>query len=1241
MIDQSRIALPPSPSRAAPTTTSALEAVDPEIAGLIRAEADRQRDKLILIASESRCPESVLEALASPFTNLYAEGYPSSRMAVFERQMLDWTARHLAFYRRYGDRRYYKGCDYVNFVEALAIRRISQLFARGDLDPNDIFVNVQALSGAAANNAVYEAFLQPGDTVMGMHLSYGGHLTHGSPVNRSGKRYRVISYTADPKTGQFDWDRLEEMARNEAPRLVIAGYSAFPWSIDWRRFRKVADASPQRAILLADIAHPSGLVVAGQFPNPVGIADVVSFTTHKTFCGPRAAVLLSTRPEIARALDLAVFPGEQGGPHINTIAALAVAAKLASTSEFRELQQRVVENCQALADGFRKRGLTLAYGGTDTHLCLIDLKSVKAADGTTLSADVAARILDLVGITCNKNAIAFDTSAAHPSGLRFGTMWVTQRGLRTNHMDRLAEIVTRVITCVRSFRVRTGSGQRGRGRIEAAVLEEARAGVAQLIEECTDGPSSGSLGYPHYQSPRAARLARSSPLEPLWRRLGARTRQQRGRSVVVDFGKPEAELAAARRAAVLCDITDKGLMGISGERAMSFLQSVLSADVASIRTGLSTRSLVLDDRGCVLDDVLLHHLPDDGRGFPRYWISVHADRRELLLTYLRGLSDGFVEIDREGDPYRKVEGPVVIEDLGETEERKEQRVTLGMAGPKALEVLMAVTTLRDITQFQFVDATVAGAPATISIGSLDRDQATIELYLHPDVAERVFQEILRAGQPLGLLPAGLYVRDALRKAAGLPAGGEERPLLVSDLSPATRRLHVSPTKPWFIGCRSSEAPLGDEKPAFAWTEPVGLPLRRTPLFDEHARLTKKWDLVPFAGWEMPVLYSSIVEEHRVVRQAAGLFDVAHMGVFDVTGEGAERFLDLVTTNCVMRLRPGQGHYSYVLGVDGEVLDDILVYRMEKERFLVVVNAVNAEKIWAWWNAVLRHEVIIDRDRRGIAIDVSPRLRDLKDPSSGPDQRIDLALQGAASRAILVELADGEQLRQRITRLGRFELTAGRIAGIDLYVARTGYTGEEIGYELYVHPENAVTLWNVLLEKGEARGVRPTGLGARDSTRTEAGFPLWGHELAGPFDITPKAAGYAGFVKYHKPFFIGRDRLLRRDSELDHEIVRFEVTSPRARPIRSGDPVADARGRYMGRVTSCTVVAGGQVGLAYVKRGSLREGARIAVFTLPREGGKLSERPKAELAEGDSVLLHLDGVILPRFMSPGEKQRRKY
>lgn len=376
-----------------------IKAEDPAIYRAIMDEVERQRDKIELIASENFVSEAVLEAAGSPLTNKYAEGYPGKR--------------------------YYGGCEYVDIAESLAIERAKKLFGAEH-------VNVQPHSGAQANTAVYFAMLNPGDTILGMDLSHGGHLTHGMKLNVSGKLYNSEFYGVDAQTGLIDYDQLLEKALTVKPKMIVAGASAYPRIIDFAKFRQIADQVG--AMLFVDMAHIAGLVAAGLHPNPVPYADFVTTTTHKTLRGPRGGMILC-KEEYAKAIDLAVFPGQQGGPLMHIIAAKAIAFKEALTEDFRIYQGGILANAAALAQGLLSRDITLVSGGTDNHLLLVDLR-----DTGVTGKDMQLR-LDEVNITCNKNTIPFDPQTPFvTSGVRLGTAAVTTRGMTTSDMDEIAEL---------------------------------------------------------------------------------------------------------------------------------------------------------------------------------------------------------------------------------------------------------------------------------------------------------------------------------------------------------------------------------------------------------------------------------------------------------------------------------------------------------------------------------------------------------------------------------------------------------------------------------------------------------------------------------------------------------------------------------------------------------------------------------------------------------------------------------
>ncbi|MBR7063145.1 MAG: serine hydroxymethyltransferase [Clostridia bacterium] len=391
--------------------------VDPELAAAVDLEVNRQRTKIELIASENFVSEAVLQAVGSPLTNKYAEGYPGKR--------------------------YYGGCEYVDVVEQLAIDRAKELFGAEH-------ANVQPHAGAQANMAVFFAALEPGDTVMGMSLAHGGHLTHGSPVNMSGKWFNIVPYEVDESTQRIDYDKLAALAQECRPKLIIAGASAYPRIIDFARFREIADSAG--AMLMVDMAHIAGLVAAGLHPSPVPYADFVTTTTHKTLRGPRGGLILC-KEKYAKAIDKAVFPGTQGGPLMHVIAGKAVCFKEALSPEFREYQLRIIENCKALADGLMRRGVNLVSGGTDNHLMLVDLRSLG------ITGKLAQHYLDDVNITCNKNGIPFDPEKPSvTSGIRLGTAAVTPRGMGTAEMEEIAGFIYDTLTDYENSKAQVKAG---------------------------------------------------------------------------------------------------------------------------------------------------------------------------------------------------------------------------------------------------------------------------------------------------------------------------------------------------------------------------------------------------------------------------------------------------------------------------------------------------------------------------------------------------------------------------------------------------------------------------------------------------------------------------------------------------------------------------------------------------------------------------------------------------------------
>ncbi len=1051
------------------THTPRLIDIDPQTAALIAAEERRQREKIILIPSESLTPAPIREALGSVFSSIYAEGYPRKAMMRTPSGSLGEIDEQLASYRRYADRRFYKGTEFADLIESLAGRRAAEAFATDEVPAERIRANVQPLSGAAANLSVYDAFVRPGETVMGMALTEGGHLTHGSEFNVTGKRYDIVSYSVDRKTGRLDYDQIRRLAEEHRPRLIIGGFTSYPWQPDWKAFREIADAVG--AILLADVAHTAGLIIGGVYPNPIGIADVVTFTTHKTLCGPRGAAILSTDPEIADQIDAAVFPGLQGGPHVNKFAALAVAFKAARSPEFRDLQRRIVENASHLASALREDGLTLAYGGTDTHLLLVDLREIDNDTGFVMMGEIAARILDLVGIVCNKNTLPGDTSAADAHGIRLGTPWVTQRGMGKEEMEILAGIIASVLQSIRPFEYIGLAGELSRGKTSLSVLESAKRNVRALIGRV---------------DPKVA------------------SHEERNR-----------------------DGSRWTILRMHSGRVRALLNEATPADLLALEPGEPCPTFLFDENGGLLSEVVVGQIGEED-----YLVLAPRENGTSVSTWLTGLADGYVVFDPD-DVFRKVQGPAVVEEIPEEAIPEESRGWL-----------------------------------TLNVGA-DGNGATI---------------------------ASVHARFPERFA-----------------------LH----KPYFVGQHRLDPPPPDPAATtFSWEAPTSEALQRTPLHDAHVEHGAR--LVPFAGWEMPVWYTSALEEHRAVRKAAGLFDLGHMGVFQISGPFATEFLNVVTSNYAAWLEDGQSHYAYLLDPEGRMLDDVMVYRRAADRYLMVVNAVNEAKDWEWLTGVNDGRYRIDDENPARRPSPEVTIQDLKRDRGV----IDIALQGPLGREVLERILGPEEKRA-VGALERTDFCELTVEGHQLIVARTGYTGEPVGYEIYVGGPSSRWLWDRLLDAGRPLGLLPCGLAARDSTRTEAGFPLYGHEFAGPHHIDPFEADYGSYVKLHKPFFVGRKRSVAAYRNRSRSIVRFEA-EPGARRVQEGGTVLDRNGSVIGRVTSCVSLGETQIGLALLERAAPEPGTAIGLLNPP--SGETAGKAMTELRIGDRVPPLVRATVLPRLLA---------
>ncbi|MHC4322855.1 MAG: glycine cleavage system aminomethyltransferase GcvT [Planctomycetota bacterium] len=413
-------------------------------------------------------------------------------------------------------------------------------------------------------------------------------------------------------------------------------------------------------------------------------------------------------------------------------------------------------------------------------------------------------------------------------------------------------------------------------------------------------------------------------------------------------------------------------------------------------------------------------------------------------------------------------------------------------------------------------------------------------------------------------------------------------------------------------------------------EPADSPAVGSVLYQQHLKLPSRLHMNPFCGYIMPLWYSAIAAEHSAVRNAAGLFDCTHMGTLNVSGPDAPGFLDYVTTNKIAGLSIGGARYSYILDAAGSVLDDIIIYRLAGERFMMVINAANEPKIKAYFKALLNDEFPVDAEDPGRKLPYKPDISDMRDTSRKSDCRVDIALQGPRSLDILSALID-EKTRQQFEQMRPFHFIRAPLGEIDCIIARTGYTGAKIGFELFVHPDNAPRLWEMMLQKSEAYGLVPCGLGARDSLRIEAGFPLYGHELDGQYNISPFEAGYGWAVKLDKDFFIGKKNIEQIAKNYDMEVARIELPGEKGvRPVRQNDAVLNGKGRCTGWVLSCAKIEEKQIALVYISREDAQQGNPVGLYYLARSRGQLEQGRKDRAEKAEHLNPDLAGVVLSRF-----------
>jgi glycine hydroxymethyltransferase len=740
---------------------------------------------------------------------------------------------------------------------------------------------------------------------------------------------------------------------------------------------------------------------------------------------------------------------------VHVFAALALTFKLAKTKEFKDLQTQILKNSAALTGRLQERGFRIPFGGTDTHLANLDCKSIVGPDGTTLSGDMAARILDIAGLVCNRNTIPGDKTANNSSGVRFGTPWMTQRGLKEPEMIKVADIMADVLKAITPYSVETRQGLQARAKVDFDVLEAAKIKVRDLAAKAGADMQVGKSGYPHFYF-----LDDPIPSKGDWAALD-----------------------------------------LVGAKVRTFAHFVFTSDLDALKNGQSLPCQFTANKKTIegiLTSIAENHLV----------LSIPTNDAALAAAWLRGLSDGYIGFD--ADPARRFAGPVIV---------------------------------------RFSEHT----PVTKA--------------------------------------AGEAVWNAKPFAPGLSV--KPQPAL----------------------------------PEFIWNEPAEGEPKQTALHETHKKLGAK--MVPFAGWDMPVWYTGVVEEHLATRQAAGLFDVSHMGVYQAEGPDAPLFLDSVCGNDISALAVGESCYTHFLDPKSNVIDDTLVYRRSEDKYLVVVNASNDDKDRTWLNAVREGSVMVDASRPWVkVVGRNVIFRNLRDPREGKDMLVDIALQGPKSRDILLLLGADKATEKKIKALKRTELCEAVLGGFNMVVSRTGYTGEKMAFELFIHPEKSVELWNKLLEAGQLMGIKPCGLGARDSLRTEAGLPLYGHEMGGEKNLSVSEAGFGSYVKTYKPWFIGRDEFVSKEKNRNGVVVRFRFQEKGIRMAHNSDPVVDKKGRVIGVVTSCAVDSEGFfTGQAFLELKSAVEGTPIFIY---QSAHSLNSQNPSELKTGDKVSLPSPAIVVSRF-----------
>ncbi len=1108
---------------------SSINEMDPWLATLLEREEERQFRQICLAAASSLCPPSVREAQASVFSNIDAEGYPPKRMAQVGLEHLLDLDEQVSHYQRYGDTRYNKGTELANVVEVVAQRRASAAFStewanNSDISVNasDIHVNLQCPTGSLANTAVFEALLKPGDVVLSMNLVDGGHLTHGSPLHRSGKSYRIVHYGVDPLTQQLDYDQIRDLAHQYHPKLIVGGASSYPWAIDWKRFRQIAEEIEPRPYILADISHPVGLVIAGLIPNPVGYADVVTFTTYKTLCGPRGAAILSTDHTISASIDRAVFPGLQSAPVFQQIVALAMAFEIAKTQEFKLLQQKIAENARLLYQNLTRLEIPIAFGGTNTHIVVADVGKIPTSTKYKLTGDVVARILERVRISCNSNLIPGDKYAPLASGIRMGTTWISQLGYGETEVREIATIIAEICKGIKPFRFYGPRRETLGGKISEELLQSTSQRVSEILKKSNEPntfPEKGREGR-NYAKAQPALLA---------------------------TGKVEIwDLRNWTEALV-----------VMGERSTSFLQSIVTRDIYDLKKGEVFSALVLNANGEKRLNVLVCSLSSEPH--PRYLLVYQRSPETNFCDWLHMLSDGHVEIERD-DPYLTVDGPVVIKsvDSGYFDHASMgEALILGEESDKLIESIFGVGNTRplSVVEIPFRDRTLFGirtltAQGTAAWKIIGTQQLLAELL---ERVSRTCQLRIPGDAQSGdeLFDVKPEIDGAVRALAGSGSG----------IEPEVGSL-IAGSKPYFIGQAwlPKAANLNKKRFSFEEINSSGNHSKPSPLASCHRALGATF--TNFAGCQMPLYYTSNIDELQSIRKNVGLFDLSYKVLLGFQGNGAERFLDLVLTEYIPQLDTGGSCRACILSPEGMIISDCILYRLAYDYFIMELDPYNAQMAESWLRAVAAREVIIDLARPGVEVDKSCSITNLKTCS---DPLIVLALQGPKSTAIIKSLLNANKSSNILNNLSKGHITELSFAGFSGWIANRGYTREAVGYEIFAPQSKAESLWNALMNVGFDHSLAPIGLSAADSLRIEAGLPLYGKELAGPYHISPMEAGFGSCIKLHKPFFVGRQYMLSHSPS--RKIVRLRAEIDAANLTKLEPTIHNESGKIIGVTTS--------------------------------------------------------------------------